>query len=275
MLLHRPRHGHHWTCVIERSSTLKVQVFVLNHDSRDPGPAHQENIVKRWTFWSGLTGSMAWSNRAFTTFTEIARIGGNHPRSCIHWLVVWNMAFMTFHVSWECECHHPNRLSLHHFSEGVAKNHQPVQHFGGHLGVNSSRTKVDKKWNEFAGELSSYQPRVTGTDKNLSWFLKKTPNISMVWNGSDHSRSRFSPDLMAITWGIRSYPFLGTAFFRSTQLSQDLWKRWKRKSKTCTASTTTSPKADEICLEHSFFLSLRITAIFIAMQFLKMSNHDE
>jgi hypothetical protein len=34
---------------------------------------------------------------------------------------------------------------------------------------------------------------------------------------------------------------------------------------------TTSPKADEICLENRFF----ITAIFIAIQFLKMSNHDE
>ena len=67
---------------------------------------------------------------------------------------------------WECHVIIPTD-ELHHFS-GVAKNHQPVQHFGGHLGVNSSRTKVDKKWNEFAGELSSYQPRVTGTDKNLS-----------------------------------------------------------------------------------------------------------
>ena len=34
----------------------------------------------------------------------------------IHWLVVWNMAFMTFPSYWEC--HHPNWLSLHHFSEG-------------------------------------------------------------------------------------------------------------------------------------------------------------
>jgi hypothetical protein len=30
-------------------------------------------------------------------------------------LVVWNMNFI-FPFSWEC--HHPNWLSLHHFSEG-------------------------------------------------------------------------------------------------------------------------------------------------------------
>ena len=36
----------------------------------------------------------------------------------IHWLVVWNMNFMTFHINWEC--HDPNCYSLHHFSEGLA-----------------------------------------------------------------------------------------------------------------------------------------------------------
>jgi hypothetical protein len=30
-----------------RFLTFPLKVFILNHDSRDPGPAHQENIVKR------------------------------------------------------------------------------------------------------------------------------------------------------------------------------------------------------------------------------------
>ena len=39
------------------------------------------------------------------------------------WLVVWNI----FYVSIYWECHHPNWLSLHHFSEGYV-NHQPDIH---------------------------------------------------------------------------------------------------------------------------------------------------
>jgi len=39
-----------------------------------------------------------------------------------HWLVVWNMAFMTFHINWEWKIIPTDEL--HHFSEGWL-NHQP------------------------------------------------------------------------------------------------------------------------------------------------------
>ena len=71
-----------------------------------------------------------------------------------HWLVVTGTMewIMTFPSYWEC--HHPNCYSLHDFSEGWRKTHQPgdpVAFFEGGLNRKANQDGCTRKGTELLG----------------------------------------------------------------------------------------------------------------------------
>ena len=97
-----------------------------------------------------------------------------------YWLVVWSMSY-DFPFSWEC--HHPNWLSLHHFSEGWAQpptSYLPWSRRGWFDHIYLLRTDrqylgISIRWWIWMWSFTScgLYSRIYGPDRNLSIFTQR------------------------------------------------------------------------------------------------------